>query len=128
MSLLRIYNALNDFKHNRMSSWVDGGKSHDFVLPMDASMDRVEGLLRWFESSTPPEFEGLSFEAFVAFANAIGCATTWTPGHTVPVLPLLTEDLPPALLIARLVDVIGTDKDTAMAAFRARFQSEDTSP
>lgn len=127
MSLPRIYNALNDFKHNRMSSWADDAK-YNFVLPMDASMDRVEGLLRWFESSTPPEFEGLSFEAFVAFANAIGCATTWTPGHGGPVLPLLTEDLPPALLIARLVDLIGTDKDTAMAAFRARFQSEDTSP
>lgn len=120
MSLLTIYNALLDFKGRRLHVM----DAHEIRLPADASMSRVEGLLQWFESLGPaPEFEGGTFEAFIAFANAIGCPTTWTPGHDGPVLPLLTEDLPKLLLLARLVDLIGTDKDVAMAAFRARFQN-----
>ncbi len=85
------------------------------------SATRRAELLDWFKNV---DVRASSLSAFVGYANAIGCVTTykWSDLHH-EVLPLLTlenvgnDDV----LRARLELLVGTDEQYAIAEFKRRF-------
>lgn len=108
------------------------GSVPDWVrLALNANRSRLYALQDWLEAVGPEA----TTEAFIAYANAIGCPTVFRFGDGGPALPLLSEALAEApdvlahdafklTLRARLLDIIGTDKDAALAAFASRFGGE----
>lgn len=84
----------------------------------DFNLRRLKLLLDWFAHVGETE---TTVEAFLAYANAIGCATLWQRDPRAPAFPILTvEGLLKGDAVetrARLVEMIGTNADAALRAF-----------
>lgn len=87
----------------------------------EGSAARRAELLDWFKNV---DVRASTLPAFVGFANAIGCATTykWSEAYH-EVLPLLTFELvfSDDRLPAHLEALVGTDEQYAIAEFKRRF-------
>lgn len=92
-------------------------------MKQDVSSVRVLDLRQWFDNVDVNE---ATLDAFVAFANAIGCTTTWRFHSGGAVLPLLSftyvEDT--EILLAHLTAVVGTDQQYALASFTTNLTKE----
>jgi hypothetical protein len=104
----------------------------------NANRERLYALQDWLETVGPEA----TTEAFIAYANAIGCPTVFRFNKGGPPFPLLSEALSEAfgpipdvlahepfklMVRARLLDIIGTNEDAALAAFASRFAGEGES-
>lgn len=102
--------------------------------PHDLNRSVLVSLVNWFELTGEEE---TTLEAFLAYAAAIGCTTTWTSsfipyggpsGAGLPKLPLITRDLllnadkDPATIRARLASVVGTNQQAALSSFENMFR------
>lgn len=108
--------------------WLDG----------EGSSARRAELLDWFKNV---DVRASSVSAFLGYANAIGCTTTYTwgtspegrgefkPEDARPIMPLLTVGFLLASIAddnrysvhARVSEIIGTDEQYALAEFKRRF-------
>lgn len=86
----------------------------------DMSVERLDLLLRWFPSAS--ENPDATIGDFLTYARALGCTTTWQFNRTGPAFPLLSNEAVLAAsgradLRARLIELIGTNQQVALAAF-----------
>ncbi len=88
----------------------------------EGSAARRAELLDWFKNV---DVRASSLPAFVGFANAIGCVTTykWSEAYHEEPLPLFPLELVfnDDRLRAHLEVLVGTDEQYALAEFKRRF-------